>query len=138
MTKVKLAEATKEINQQAGVILEDAARIRRSLDTVMQALRKQEQKFQHRCRKCGFKTAQPGTENDPYAQRQNRGSPRQKATRSARCKSRKITDRICDCPAAAAGQDQTAQGCKRGKFQKEIQNRIMHGIKQGQTVPDSK
>ena len=46
MTKVKLAEATKEINQQAGVILEDAARIRRSLDTVMQALRKQEQKFQ--------------------------------------------------------------------------------------------
>ncbi|MBR5110648.1 MAG: translation initiation factor IF-2 [Clostridia bacterium] len=46
MTKVKLAEATKEINEQAGVILEDAARIRRSLDTVMQALRKQEQKFQ--------------------------------------------------------------------------------------------
>ena len=46
MTKVKLAEATKEINQQAGVILEDASRIRRSLDTVMQALRKQEAKFQ--------------------------------------------------------------------------------------------
>ncbi|MBR3106202.1 MAG: translation initiation factor IF-2 [Clostridia bacterium] len=46
MTKVKLAEATKEINQQAGVILEDATRIRRSLDTVLSALRKQEQKFQ--------------------------------------------------------------------------------------------
>ena len=28
MTKVKLAEATKEINQQAGVILEEAERIR--------------------------------------------------------------------------------------------------------------
>ena len=46
MTKVKLAEATKEINQQAGVILEEASRIRRSLEGVMQALRKQESKFQ--------------------------------------------------------------------------------------------
>ena len=45
MTKVKLAEATKEINQQAGAVLEDAARIRRSLETVLQALRKQESKF---------------------------------------------------------------------------------------------
>ena len=45
MTKVKLADATKEINQQAGVILEDAARIRRNLESVLQALRKQEGKF---------------------------------------------------------------------------------------------
>ena len=46
MTKVKLAEATKEINQQAGAVLEDAARIRRSLESVLQALRRQEAKFQ--------------------------------------------------------------------------------------------
>jgi hypothetical protein len=46
MTKVKLAEATKEINQQAGTILEEAARIRRSLEGVLGALRKQEAKFQ--------------------------------------------------------------------------------------------
>ena len=46
MTKVKLAEATKEINQQAGAILEEASRIRRSLEGVMQSLRKQEAKFQ--------------------------------------------------------------------------------------------
>ena len=46
MTKVKLAEATKEINQQAGTILEDAARIKKNLDAVMQFLRKQEAKFQ--------------------------------------------------------------------------------------------
>ena len=46
MTKVKLAEATKEINQQAGTILEDAARIKKNLDAVMQSLRKQEAKFQ--------------------------------------------------------------------------------------------
>ena len=45
MTK-KLAEATKEINQQAGAILEEAARIRRSLDSVLQNLRRQEAKFQ--------------------------------------------------------------------------------------------
>ena len=46
MTKVKLAEATKEINQQAGTILEEAARIRRSLEGVLGMLRKQEAKFQ--------------------------------------------------------------------------------------------
>ena len=46
MTKVKLAEATKEINQQAGAILEEAARIRRSLEGVLGTLRKQEAKFQ--------------------------------------------------------------------------------------------
>ncbi len=46
MTKVKLAEATKEINQQAGVLLEEAGRIKRNLDPVMQALKKQEAKFQ--------------------------------------------------------------------------------------------
>ncbi len=46
MTKVKLAEATKEINQQSGVILEEAAHIRRNIDTLMQTLRKQEVRFQ--------------------------------------------------------------------------------------------
>ena len=46
MTKVKLAEATKEINQQSGVILEEAAHIRRNIDTLMQTLRKQEARFQ--------------------------------------------------------------------------------------------
>ncbi|MBR3904284.1 MAG: translation initiation factor IF-2 [Clostridia bacterium] len=46
MTKVKLAEATKEINQQSGVILEEAAHIRRNIDTLMQSLRKQEVRFQ--------------------------------------------------------------------------------------------
>ena len=45
MTKVKLTEATKEINQQAGVILEEAARIRRNIENVLQTLRKQESKF---------------------------------------------------------------------------------------------
>ena len=46
MTQVKLTEATKDINQQACAILEDAARIKRNLDTVMQSLRKQESRFQ--------------------------------------------------------------------------------------------
>ena len=46
MTKVKLAEATKEINQQSGVILEEAAHIRRNIDALMQTLRKQEARFQ--------------------------------------------------------------------------------------------
>ena len=45
MTKVKLAEATKEINQQAGVLLEEAGRIKRNLDALMQALKKQEARF---------------------------------------------------------------------------------------------
>ena len=45
MTK-KLAEATKKINQQAGAILEEASRIRRGLDSLLQNLRKQEAKFQ--------------------------------------------------------------------------------------------
>ena len=45
MTKVKLAEATKEINQQSGVILEEAAHIRRNIDALMQTLRKQEARF---------------------------------------------------------------------------------------------
>ena len=44
--KVKLTEATKEINQQAGQILEDATRIHRSVDTVLQNLRKLEARFQ--------------------------------------------------------------------------------------------
>ncbi len=46
MTKVKLAEATKEINQQSGVMLEEAAHIKRNIDVLMQALRKQEARFQ--------------------------------------------------------------------------------------------
>ena len=46
MTKVKLTEATKEINQQSGVMLEEAARIKRNLETVLQTLRKQEAKLQ--------------------------------------------------------------------------------------------
>ncbi len=46
MTKVKLAEATKEINQQAANMLEEAARIRRSLETVLNALRRQDAEFQ--------------------------------------------------------------------------------------------
>ena len=46
MTKVKLAEATKEINQQAGVLLEEAGRIKRNIDAVLQSLKKQEARFQ--------------------------------------------------------------------------------------------
>ncbi|MBO4924972.1 MAG: translation initiation factor IF-2 [Clostridia bacterium] len=48
MTKVKLAEATKEINQQAATMLEEASRIRRSLESVLSALRRQESDFQRR------------------------------------------------------------------------------------------
>ena len=44
--KVKLTEATKEINLQAGQILEDATRIHRNIDTVLQNLRKLEIRFQ--------------------------------------------------------------------------------------------
>ncbi|MBR1586247.1 MAG: hypothetical protein IJ662_11945, partial [Clostridia bacterium] len=44
--KVKLTEATKEITQQAGQILEDATRIHRNIDTVLQNLRKLEARFQ--------------------------------------------------------------------------------------------
>ena len=46
MTKVKLAEATKEINQQAGVLLEEAGRIKRNIDAVLQSLKKQDARFQ--------------------------------------------------------------------------------------------
>ena len=44
-SKPKLAEATKEINQQTGVILEEAARVKRNIDNVLQNLRKQEAQF---------------------------------------------------------------------------------------------
>jgi len=44
--KVKLTDATKEINQQAGQILEDATRLHRSIDTVLQNLRRLEARFQ--------------------------------------------------------------------------------------------
>ena len=46
MTRPKLAEATKEINQQSEVILGEAARIKRNIDSVLQSLRKQEAQFQ--------------------------------------------------------------------------------------------
>ncbi len=45
MAKVKLAEAIKEINQQSGVILEEAARVKRNVESVFQTLRKQEAQF---------------------------------------------------------------------------------------------
>ena len=45
-SRPKLAEATKEINQQTGVILEETARVKRNIDNVLQSLRKQEAQFQ--------------------------------------------------------------------------------------------
>ncbi len=45
MTKVKLAEATKELNTQSGVMLEETARVRRNIDSLLQSLRKQEGLF---------------------------------------------------------------------------------------------
>lgn len=45
-TKVKLSEATKEINQQTGVLLEETARIKRGADALLQNLRKLEARFQ--------------------------------------------------------------------------------------------
>ncbi len=45
MTKVKLAEATKELNAQSGVMLEETTRVRRNIEGVLQALRKQESLF---------------------------------------------------------------------------------------------
>ena len=41
MTKVKLKEATKELNQKAGAILEESARIRRNAEALLQSLQKQ-------------------------------------------------------------------------------------------------
>ena len=41
MTKVKLKEATKELNQKAGAILEESARIRRSAEQLLQQLQRQ-------------------------------------------------------------------------------------------------
>ena len=38
MTKVKLKEATKELNQKAGVILEESARVKRNADALLQSL----------------------------------------------------------------------------------------------------
>ena len=46
MTKVKLKEATKELNQKAGVILEESARVRRNADALLQALQKQRAQLQ--------------------------------------------------------------------------------------------
>ena len=45
MTKVKLKDATKELAAGAGVVLNDATRVRKSADTLMQSLRKLEVKF---------------------------------------------------------------------------------------------
>ncbi len=41
MTKVKLKEATKELNQKAGAILEESARIRRNAEALLQSMQKQ-------------------------------------------------------------------------------------------------
>ena len=46
MTKVKLKEATKEINQKAGAILEESARIRRNAESLLQSLQKQRTQIQ--------------------------------------------------------------------------------------------
>ena len=46
MTKVKLKEATKEINQKAGAILEESARIRRNAENLLQSLQKQRAQMQ--------------------------------------------------------------------------------------------
>ena len=41
MTKVKLKEATKELNQKAGTILEESAGIRRSAEQLLGQLQRQ-------------------------------------------------------------------------------------------------
>ena len=46
MTKVKLKEATKEINQKACAILEESARIRRNAESLLQSLQKQRTQMQ--------------------------------------------------------------------------------------------
>ena len=46
LTKVKLKEATKEINQKAGAILEESARIRRNAESLLQSLQKQRTQMQ--------------------------------------------------------------------------------------------
>ena len=46
MTKVKLKEATKELNQKAGAILEESARIRRNAESLLQSLQKQRTQMQ--------------------------------------------------------------------------------------------
>jgi len=46
MTKVKLKEATKELNHKAGVILEESARVRRNADALLQSLQKQRAQLQ--------------------------------------------------------------------------------------------
>ena len=46
MTKVKLKEATKEINQKAGAILEESARIRRNAESLLQSLQKRRTQMQ--------------------------------------------------------------------------------------------
>ena len=45
MTKVNLKDATKELATGAGAVLNDATRVRKSADTLMQSLRKLEVKF---------------------------------------------------------------------------------------------
>ncbi len=46
MTKVKLKDATRELSRDAGGVLEEASRIKRSAEGLMQALRKLENQFQ--------------------------------------------------------------------------------------------
>ena len=44
-TKVKLAEATKELGKKADEMLEDSSRVRKSLDSVIQGLRRKRNQF---------------------------------------------------------------------------------------------
>jgi len=46
MTKVKLKEATKELNQKAGAVLEESARIRRNAEQLLQQLQRQRVQLQ--------------------------------------------------------------------------------------------
>ena len=45
MTKVRLKEVTKELNQTAGVIISETERLKRNADMLIQALRQQESQF---------------------------------------------------------------------------------------------
>ena len=45
MTKVRLKEVTKELNQKAGVIMAETERLKRNADILMQMLRQQENQF---------------------------------------------------------------------------------------------
>ena len=44
-TKVKLAEATKELGRKTDEMLENSSRVRKSLDSVIQSLRRKRNQF---------------------------------------------------------------------------------------------